>query len=92
MLVIDSVLITGSLLALTWPTVFDPRRSGTRGQSRLVVGVLAAYPIADVMLATMVVAAARPPGRSRGRAAPAASGRRAACWRSASPTCCGWCT
>jgi diguanylate cyclase (GGDEF)-like protein len=53
-LVIDAVLITGSLLALTGSTVFKYYDLRNAPQGRLVVGVLAAYPIVDVMLAIMV--------------------------------------
>ena len=52
-LVIDSVLITGSLLALAWSTVHGSVFLDA-GQSPLVIGVAAAYPIADLTLATMV--------------------------------------
>jgi diguanylate cyclase (GGDEF)-like protein len=53
-LVIDSVLIAGSLLALGWSVVpgsaFD-----WSGQSPVVLGFAAAYPIADLLLFTMVL-------------------------------------
>ncbi|HEY7272456.1 MAG TPA: EAL domain-containing protein [Actinoplanes sp.] len=52
-LVIDAVLITGSLLALTASTVFTAKLRDAP-QGHLVVGVVAAYPIVDLMLATMV--------------------------------------
>jgi diguanylate cyclase (GGDEF)-like protein len=52
-LVIDSVLITGSLLALAW-SVVPGRVFRQAGESPLVIGVAAGYVIADLTLATMV--------------------------------------
>jgi diguanylate cyclase (GGDEF)-like protein len=53
-LLIDSVLIAGSLLALGWSIV--PRSAfDWAGQDSLVLGLAAAYPIADLLLFTMVL-------------------------------------
>jgi diguanylate cyclase (GGDEF)-like protein len=53
-LVLDSVLVTGSLLAITWSTVLGGvTRAGTAGP--LTFATALAYPIADLVLATMVV-------------------------------------
>jgi diguanylate cyclase (GGDEF)-like protein len=62
-LVIDSVLITGSLVALASPWL--PRRMFA-GESPWVVGFAAAYPIADLLIAVMVVLllATRPSSRA----------------------------
>ncbi|MEU8611265.1 EAL domain-containing protein [Actinoplanes sp. NPDC048791] len=64
-LVIDSVLIAGSLLALVWSAV--PRRIFHEvGESPWVVGFAAAYPIADLLIAVMVLLllATRPASRA----------------------------
>ncbi|MFB9360397.1 putative bifunctional diguanylate cyclase/phosphodiesterase [Actinoplanes nipponensis] len=64
-LLIDSVLITGSLLALVWSAV--PRRIFDEVQeSPWVVGLAAAYPVADLLIAVMVVLllATRPASRT----------------------------
>ncbi|WP_433366087.1 putative bifunctional diguanylate cyclase/phosphodiesterase [Actinoplanes sp. CA-142083] len=53
-LVIDSVLITGSLIALAWSAV--PRDLvAWDGLDGVVVGMAAAYPIADLLLLTMAM-------------------------------------
>ena len=53
-LVLDSVLVTGSLLALTWSTVLGGLADA--GAARPVtVATALAYPIADLVLVTMVV-------------------------------------
>ncbi|MEV6492629.1 EAL domain-containing protein [Actinoplanes sp. NPDC051633] len=53
-LVIDSFLIAGSVLALLWTLV--PRHVYTHaGEDPLVVAVAVAYPVADLILATMAV-------------------------------------
>jgi diguanylate cyclase (GGDEF)-like protein len=51
-LMIDSVLIAASPLALAWSAVPEPI-SSQLGHSPSVVGVAAAYPLADLVLATM---------------------------------------
>jgi diguanylate cyclase (GGDEF)-like protein len=64
-LVIDSVLIAGSLLALVWSAV--PRRIFHEvGENPWVVGFAAAYPVADLLIAVMVVLllATRPASRA----------------------------
>ena len=64
-LVIDSVLIAGSLLALVWSAL--PRRIFDEvGQNPWVVGLAAAYPVADLLIAVMVVLllATRPASRA----------------------------
>jgi len=64
-LFIDSVLITGSLLALAWSAL--PRRIFDEvGDSPRVVGFVAAYPIADLLIAVMVMLllATRPASRA----------------------------
>ena len=53
-LVIDSVLIAASLVALAWSMVPD-RIFQQAGDSPSVVGVAAVYPVADLVLATMAV-------------------------------------
>jgi diguanylate cyclase len=53
-LLIDSILIAGSLLALAWSAVPESLMNWA-GQRPLLVGVAAAYPIADLLLVTMVV-------------------------------------
>jgi diguanylate cyclase (GGDEF)-like protein len=53
-LVLDSVLITGSLLALTWSTALGGvARAGTT--TPLVLATALAYPVGDLILVTMVV-------------------------------------
>ena len=53
-LVLDSVLVTGSLLALTWSTALGGvTRAGTTTSLALTVAL--AYPISDLILVTMVV-------------------------------------
>ena len=53
-LLIDTVLIAGSLLALGWSVV--PRSAfDWSGQNSVVLGFAAAYPIADLLLFTMVL-------------------------------------
>jgi diguanylate cyclase (GGDEF)-like protein len=61
-LVLDSVLITGSLLAFSWSVLPSPVLSPASG----MVWVAAAYPIADLLLLTMVVLllASRPDSRA----------------------------
>ena len=64
---IDSVLITGSLLALAWSAL--PRRIFREvGEDPWVVGFAAAYPIADLLVAVMVVLLliTRPASRAAG--------------------------
>ena len=64
-LVIDSVLISGSLLALAWSAV--PRESfDWAAQSTARIVVAAGYPVADLLLLTMVVLSllARPDSRA----------------------------
>ncbi|MEU8233928.1 EAL domain-containing protein [Actinoplanes sp. NPDC048967] len=64
-LVIDSVLIAGSLLALVWSAV--PRRIFHEvGENPWVVGFAAAYPVADLLIAVMVMLllATRPASRA----------------------------
>ncbi|WP_246595307.1 putative bifunctional diguanylate cyclase/phosphodiesterase [Actinoplanes auranticolor] len=64
-LVIDSVLIAGSLLALVWSAV--PRRIFDEvGENPWIVGFAAAYPVADLLIAVMVVLllATRPASRA----------------------------
>ena len=53
-LVLDSFLVTGSVLALTWSAV-PPRVFHTAGMSPWAVGAATAYPILDIMLATMAL-------------------------------------
>jgi diguanylate cyclase (GGDEF)-like protein len=53
-LVLDSVLITGSVLALTWSAV-PPRVFRAAGGDPWVVGVATAYPILDIIVAMMAV-------------------------------------
>ncbi len=53
-LLIDSVLVAGSLLALAWSTVPDRLMEWT-GQNLALIGMAAAYPIADLVLLMMVV-------------------------------------
>jgi len=53
-LIIDSVLIAGSLLALAWSVIPD-RVLDWVGREPLLAGFTAAYPIADLILFTMVV-------------------------------------
>ena len=53
-LVLDSVLITGSVLALTWSAV-PPRVFRTAGETPWVVGAATTYPILDIILATMAL-------------------------------------
>ncbi|MEV4638861.1 EAL domain-containing protein [Actinoplanes sp. NPDC049548] len=53
-LVIDSVLITGSLLAIVW-SVLPDRPLDTAGRDPWVVAVAAAYPIVDLVLVVMGV-------------------------------------
>jgi len=66
-LVIDSVLITGSLLALTWSTV-SGRILDDPGENPWAVGIAAVYPIIDLVLAVMAVLllATRPTSRPGG--------------------------
>ena len=54
-LVIDSVLIAGSLLALLWTAIPDRLMRLGDGQDPLLAGLAAAYPIADLVLLTMVM-------------------------------------
>ncbi len=64
-LVIDSVLITGSLVALAWSAL--PRSTFDNvGENPWVAGFAAAYPIADLLVAVMVVLlmATRPASRA----------------------------
>jgi diguanylate cyclase (GGDEF)-like protein len=64
-LVIDSFLISGSVLALTWTAVADRvLRDSTAGPA--VLGVTVAYPILDLILIVMVslLLATRPPSRT----------------------------
>jgi diguanylate cyclase (GGDEF)-like protein len=64
-LVIDSVLISGSVLALTWTAVpGQVIRDAPAGPA--VVGVTVAYPIVDLILLVMVslLLATRPPSRT----------------------------
>jgi diguanylate cyclase len=51
-LVLDSILVTGSVLALTWSAV-PGRVFREAGQSRWAAGTAVAYPVADMILATM---------------------------------------
>ncbi len=53
-LMIDSVLIAGSVLALVWSAVPD-HVLDRAARTPLLMGVAAAYPIADLILLTMVV-------------------------------------
>ncbi|MCA2214795.1 putative bifunctional diguanylate cyclase/phosphodiesterase [Jidongwangia harbinensis] len=53
-LVIDSVMIAASLVALVWSTV-PGRLFQQAGDSPYTVGVAAAYPLADLVLVTMAV-------------------------------------
>jgi len=53
-LVIDSVLITGSLLALAW-SALPGRIFDEAGESPWVVGFAAAYPMADLLVVVMVM-------------------------------------
>ncbi|MET0415832.1 MAG: GGDEF-domain containing protein, partial [Actinoplanes sp.] len=53
-LIIDSVLIAGSVLALIYSAVPD-QVLHRAGQTPLLIGVAAAYPIADLILLTMVL-------------------------------------
>jgi diguanylate cyclase (GGDEF)-like protein len=64
-LAIDSVLITGSLLALVWSAV-PGRIFDEAGESPWVVGLAAAYPTADLLIVVMVVLllATRPASRA----------------------------
>jgi diguanylate cyclase (GGDEF)-like protein len=64
-LLIDSVLITGSLLALAW-SALPGRILDEVEQSPWVVGFAAAYPIADLLIAVMVMLllATRPASRA----------------------------
>ena len=61
---IDSVLITGSLLAVAWSVL--PLRIFDEGASPWVVGLATAYPIADLLIAVLVVLllATRPGSRA----------------------------
>jgi len=64
-LVIDSVLISGSLLALVWSAV--PGRLATEaGQNPWVVGIAAAYPVADlvIVVAGLLLLTTRPSTRA----------------------------
>ncbi len=51
---IDSVLITASVLALLWSTL-SGRVVGTAGENPFTVGLATAYPVLDLVLATMAV-------------------------------------
>ncbi|MFI7544156.1 putative bifunctional diguanylate cyclase/phosphodiesterase [Actinoplanes sp. NPDC049599] len=64
-LVIDSVLITGSLLALAW-SALPGRLFDEGGEKPWVVGFAAAYPVADLLIAVMVLLllATRPASRA----------------------------
>ncbi|WP_030438754.1 putative bifunctional diguanylate cyclase/phosphodiesterase [Actinoplanes subtropicus] len=53
-LLIDSVLIAGSLLALGW-SIMPSSAFDRAGQDSLVLGLAVAYPIADLLLFTMVL-------------------------------------
>jgi diguanylate cyclase (GGDEF)-like protein len=53
-LLIDSVLIAGSLLALAWSAI-PARAYHWAGQPAALIGTAATYPIADLLLLTMVV-------------------------------------
>jgi diguanylate cyclase len=67
-LLLDSVLIAGSLLALAW-SINPGRPRRWHGQAPELIGVAAAFPIADLVLVTMVVVvlATRPATRSTRR-------------------------
>ncbi|GIE92787.1 putative bifunctional diguanylate cyclase/phosphodiesterase [Paractinoplanes rishiriensis] len=67
-LLIDSVLIAGSLLALVW-SALPERLMDWAGQPPLVIGMAVAHPIADLVLLTMVVLllATRPASRAARR-------------------------
>ncbi|HET6532236.1 MAG TPA: EAL domain-containing protein [Actinoplanes sp.] len=55
-LLIDGVLISGSVLALVWSAVSPPTAAAARaGESLAAVVVAAAYPIADLILAVITV-------------------------------------
>ncbi|MEU4245502.1 EAL domain-containing protein [Actinoplanes sp. NPDC026619] len=64
-LLIDSVLICGSLLALAWSAIPD-RVLSWAGQTPAAIGMAAAYAISDLLLLTMVVLllATRPSSRA----------------------------
>jgi diguanylate cyclase (GGDEF)-like protein len=53
-LVIDSILIAGSLVALAW-SMTPERLMSWSGQPSVLIGVATAYPVADLVLLTMVV-------------------------------------
>jgi diguanylate cyclase (GGDEF)-like protein len=63
-LVLDSVLIAGSLLALAW-SVIPERVYHWAGQPPAVIAIAAAYPIADLILLTMAVLLLATPSGSR---------------------------
>jgi diguanylate cyclase (GGDEF)-like protein len=66
-LLLDSVLICGSLVALAWSAIPD-RAMSWAGQTTGAIGMAAAYAIADLLLITMVVLLlATRPGSRAGR-------------------------